>query len=117
MNCEVTCVRCHNRISMKYSEVSRYLKCPHCNQKMKINAVTQRREKRVSIVIVIIVAAVLFWGMKSFEKGNYYIMILGMTLATSLLVTVDKLCLMAVARLHGLEYEEYHSAEAKTKKR
>ena len=108
MKSEVSCLRCHTRISVPDTKISRTLKCPHCNLRMKINARTQRLERRISIILVSAVGAVLFWGMKSFEKGNYMVLVFGLTLATSLIAFIDRICLWIVDRLYGLEYEEYH---------
>lgn len=107
MQKEISCYKCGTKIPLNFKSMSAVLICPHCKKKMTYNLATYKRLKIVRYFVVLLIGLMLIFGMNQFDKGNYAILIILISISISLAFVADRLCLWLCSLIFGLQYEEY----------
>lgn len=104
---EIKCYKCGTKIPLNFKNMSAIIECPHCKKKMTYGLSTYRRLKIIRYFVVLLIGLMLIYGMSQFDKGNYALLIILISISISLAFIADKACLWLCSLIFGLQYEEY----------
>lgn len=107
MNKEVKCYKCGTTIPLKFKTMSVIISCPHCHKQMTYNLSTYKKLRIIRYFVVLFIALLLIFGMREFDKGNYLLLIVLISVSLSLAFVADRICLYLCNLIFGLQYEQY----------
>lgn len=107
MHKEINCYKCGTKIPLNYKNMRAIIECPHCKKKMVYDVTTYKRLKIIRYFVVLLIGLMLIIGMNQFDKGNYALLIILISISISLAFVADRVCLWLCNLIFGLQYEEY----------
>ncbi len=115
MKKEVKCYRCGKVYDLSRKNIQETISCSHCHQQMHIDTKTERRCRIMRYLLIAFISLAVVYGSNVLTNNSLLVMFTAFILAILIGTYSERLCLLIVNLIFGLNYVEYHEIQ-KSKK-
>lgn len=115
MKKEVKCYRCGKVYDLSRKNIQETISCSHCHQQMHIDIKTDRRCRIMRYLLIGFISLVVVYGFSLLTSNSMLVVFMAFVFAILIGTYSERLCLLIVNLIFGLNYVEYHEIQ-KSKK-